>query len=330
MQHHRPIGVVLTDLGGPADLGEIGPYLARFFSSPAILPVPWPLRGVAARLISTARTRRASEKYRAIGGGSPMDRELRRQTQALGELLREPFVVRHAFRFTRPFVRTVLEELAREGVVRIVATPTFPQFSFTTVGECVDELSSWARRLGLGFCHTPSFPEGEGFVRCLCELSSPCAGGSSWAVLVAHGLPESHIRRGDPYLDEVRRTAGALGERLMEQGFEGWSLSFQSRLGPVRWLSPFVEDELRRLATLGTGSVTVVPISFGCENLETLYDLDIEASQLAKELGITTYDRVSAPGAHPLFIGQLAELVRDAASAQGWWCDREDENGAGS
>ena len=132
----------------------------------------------------------------------------------------------------------------------------------------------------------------------------------------AHGLPARAARRGERYLEEVARTTRALARRL--PAGVGCSLAFQSRLGPMKWTGPSLEDEVARLAADGVRSLVVAPISFACENLETLYELDIELAAHAARCGITAFARAPVPGCHPAFIREIALLVRREARAAGW------------
>jgi len=117
-------------------------------------------------------------------------------------------------------------------------------------------------------------------------------------------------------VEEVGRTAEALVSRLPSG--TTCSLAFQSRLGPVEWTRPYLTDEIERLAGEGVRSLVVVPVSFVADCLETTYELAIEVAALAREAGIASYRVAPAPGAHPAFIDELADLVRDAARWAGW------------
>jgi ferrochelatase len=123
----------------------------------------------------------------------------------------------------------------------------------------------------------------------------------------AHGLPQSFIDSGDPYLDQIRATV-----RLVMERFEGVShhLAFQSRAGPVKWLEPSTEDKIRELAGAGTQQLLIVPISFVSDHIETLYEIDIQYREEAQGLGISDFRRVDSLNSSPLFISCLADLVR--------------------
>jgi ferrochelatase len=205
-----------------------------------------------------------------------------------------------------------LASLADRGVRRVVALPAYPQYSKTTSGSAVAELAREARRLGLKMRSVDAYPEGAGYVEALLDLAKTCCRASSHVVVTAHGLPKKLVQLGDPYVEHVRRTYAAL-----TKGFPSGctsSLAFQSRLGPVEWTRPYLVDEVKRLADAGVRDLVVLPVSFACENLETLYELDREVAGLARAHGIERYCRVPVPGCHPAFIDELAGLVRQAAS----------------
>ncbi len=132
----------------------------------------------------------------------------------------------------------------------------------------------------------------------------------------AHGLPEAYIRRGDPYLDDIRTTVAAVTERLA-LGARA-KLCFQSRVGPQRWLGPTTEAALDEVAAAGSKAVVVVPIAFTGEHIETLQEIDILYKERAAAAGIVHFARARTVGCHPAFIAALADLVEAAARARGW------------
>ena len=124
----------------------------------------------------------------------------------------------------------------------------------------------------------------------------------------AHGMPERVVKAGDPYQQQVERTARAVVEAL---GIGDWSVCYQSRVGPLKWIGPSTDAEIERAGRDKVG-VVLYPLSFVSEHSETLVELDIEYRHLAKRAGVPTYIRVPTVGTHPLFIEGLARLVRDA------------------
>jgi ferrochelatase len=124
----------------------------------------------------------------------------------------------------------------------------------------------------------------------------------------AHGLPEKVIERGDPYQSQVEETASAIAEHL--NGAD-WSVCYQSRVGPLKWIGPSTDAEIRRAAADGK-SIVLYPLSFVSEHSETLVELDIEYRHLAEQAGVPRYIRVPTVGTHPQFIHGLANLVQAA------------------
>jgi ferrochelatase len=310
------IGVILLNLGGPEREEEIPTFLRSMLSDPHVVDLPWPARPVLARLISAARSKKVAERYRMIGGGSPIGEQTQKQVEALADQLGEAFVVRHVFRHAPPRAERALSELVAEGISRVVALPAYPQRSRSTTGSAVDDLRRATRLHRLEVIETSSFPDGAGYIESLIAGTLPLLEYSTNVIISAHGLTQRMIDQGDPYVDEVGRTADALAARLPSG--TTCSLAFQSRLGPVEWTRPYLTDEIKRLAGEGVGSLVVVPISFAAECLETTYELSIEVAELAHQSGIASYRVAPAPGTHPAFIDELARLVRDATKGAAW------------
>jgi ferrochelatase len=131
-------------------------------------------------------------------------------------------------------------------------------------------------------------------------------------LLSAHGLPERVVAGGDPYQWQVERTAAALVEKLGIESLDH-TICYQSRVGPLKWIGPSTDGEIRRAGSEGLG-VVVAPVAFVSEHTETLVELDIEYSRLAHEAGVADYLRAPTVGVRAPFIAALADLVTRAAS----------------
>jgi ferrochelatase len=311
--------VLLLQMGAPENLGAIRPFLYNLFSDPSIVPLPGPppLRKGLARLISFARSRKVADRYRAIGGGSPLVAITRRQAEGLEKWLAgrgRSVPVRAVMGYCPPRAGEVLAGLRKEGVESIVALTLYPQYSRTTTGSSLEDLrAALARERGLGLRVVDRWGDDPGYVGLLCRWVAgetaklrPEVGDNFRVLFSAHGLPERLVREGDPYLEEVKRTVAAVasGTGLTCR------LSFQSRLGPVRWLEPSTGAVMRELAAEGVKGLLVVPVSFVSDHIETLWDMDIVYRELAAGLGFAAYRRLPAFNDHPAFIeilGRLAE-----------------------
>ena len=311
-----PLGVVLLNLGAPESQEDIPGYIRRLLSDADVMPLPWPMRGFVAGMIARTRSEAAAEHYRAIGGRSPLCAQTLSQAEALGTALGCGFAVRFAMRHSAPNALQALSHLASAGVSRIVALAAYPQWTRSTSGSALRELDRVGHRLGVQVRHAPSFPDAPGYIDALAAAALPLLSAGCHLLVTAHGLPLRAMDKSDPYLDEVSRTVAALGERLPPG--TRCSLAFQSRVGRMQWTGPSLSDEVKRLAGEGVRALVALPISFVSENLETLYELDIELAAHARKCGIASFSRAPVPGCRPAFIAELARIVRSAAQEAGW------------
>jgi ferrochelatase len=313
MTASAPIGVTLLNLGGPVNEKEIPIFMRKVLSDPEIMSLPWPLRPLLARIIVWQRHTAVTKNYRSIGGKSPIAEQTQAQVEALQQKLGSDFLVRFVFRHSAPRADDVLRELAATGIRRLIALPAYPQWSKTTTRSALRDLSRAAKIHSIEVQSVHSYPKALGWIEALAQQTGPCLDGATHVIFSAHGQLAKDVRRGDPYTQQVRETVAALATRLPTDVRH--SLAFQSRVGPLEWTKPSLIDEIQRVAKAGCRSLVVVPVSFTCENLETLFELDIEMAQLAAANGITSYKRSPTPGCHPAFIHTLAELVRDAVKS---------------
>jgi ferrochelatase len=308
--------VVLANLGAPDGEDGIPAYIRSLLSDPMVLPLPWPFRPLLAGFIAMRRAGVVASRYREIGGRSPLAPQTRAQAEAVKAAFGGRVQVRHAFRHSTPLIDETFADAAAAGIKRVVAVPLFPQWSLSTSGSAETEIRKAASRCGVEISITPSFPDSKGYMDAVVSLTLPILTPGTHLVICAHGLPMKTVRRGDPYVSEVERTAAAVVERLPE-GIPH-SLAYQSRVGRMEWTGPDVRDEVMRLARAGVEKLVVLPVSFACENLETLHELDLELGALARGCGIASFGRVPAPGTHPAFIADVARMAGEAAQRQGW------------
>jgi ferrochelatase len=318
------IGIVLFNLGGPDSLDSVEPFLRNLFSDPAIISLPAILRLPLARWIARRRGPLARDIYAKIGGRSPIVEETEKQARALEAALsakgHEAKAV-IAMRAWKPFAPQAAAELLAWKPERIVLLPLYPQFSTTTTAS---SLADWAKAASASGLTAPQrhvccYPWDEGFIAAEADLVR-----QTWArrkpgvdhrlLLSAHGLPKRMISRGDPYQWQVEKTAEAIVEKLGIAGLD-WSLCYQSRVGPLEWIGPATDAEVRRAGREGKG-IVIAPIAFVSEHSETLVELDTEYAHLAERSGVADYIRVSTVGTHPAFIEGLVDLVMRAVDGE--------------
>lgn len=318
----RRIAVVLFNLGGPDGPDSVRPFLFNLFNDPAIIGLPGLFRTALARLISSRREKSAQANYAFMGGGSPLLPGTRAQSGALEGALADRLPVDdiRAFicmRYWHPMTAEVAAEVEAFAPDEIVLLPLYPQFSTTTTAS---SLKLWHETYrGPGVSRTICcYPQAGGWVAAQSDLireGLEKAGEAPVRVLFsAHGIPESLVtKKGDPYAEQVEAGCRAIAEAL---SLGDWSLCYQSRVGPMKWLGPSTPEALEQAAKDGVG-VVLVPIAFVSEHIETLVELDIEYAELAHAAGIQPYIRVPTVSVAPAFISGLAEGVIEALGRTG-------------
>jgi ferrochelatase len=308
--------VVLFNLGGPDRIEAVEPFLVNLFSDPAVIGLPAMLRRPLATYIARRRAPIARGIYDKLGGGSPLLANTEAQAAALETRLGGTARVFVAMRCWHPFAGETARAVAESGAAEILLLPLYPQFSSTTTASSLADWHDAAARAGL---RAPTravccYPDAPGFIAAMAEeirkILRRWRGSERKRILFsAHGLPERVIARGDPYRWQVERTVAALRAALAAElaGIET-VLCYQSRVGPMKWIGPAIDTEIRRAGADQAG-LLVVPVAFVSEHSETLVELDIEFKHLAARVGVPTYLRAPTVGTHDAFIAGLAALV---------------------
>jgi ferrochelatase len=310
--------IVLMNLGAPDRPEAVGPFLTNLFSDPAIISLPTPLRWPLARLLARRRAKIALDIYNCLGGRSPLLKNTEAQARALEAELGDGSRCFVAMRYWHPLNEEAVATVKAWEPDEIVCLPLYPQFSTTTTGS---SLAAWRRSAAKSGLARPtytvhSYPAAPGFIAALAELTAPVLDRAAAShvkvrlLLSAHGLPLKIVRAGDPYPEQIAQTAAALIETLARPGLD-WTVCYQSRVGPLKWLGPLTDDEIRRAGN-DQAAVVIAPISFVSEHSETLVELDRDYHRLAEECGVPGYYRVPAVGTDLRFIAALATLVREA------------------
>ena len=320
----RRIAVVLFNLGGPDDQASVRPFLLNLFSDPAIIGLPNPFRALLARLISSRRETSAQANYALMGGGSPLLPETHRQAAALAQALAgllpgDEVRVFIAMRYWSPLTVETAAEVTAFAPDEIVLLPLYPQFSTTTTQS---SLKAWREAYaGPGLSRTVCcYPEAPGWIEAQADgVRAKLAEAGDRPVRVlfsAHGIPESLIaKKGDPYQEHIESTCAAIAARAgLAPGC--WTICYQSRVGPMKWLGPSTIEAIEQAARDGLG-VLVAPVAFVSEHIETLVELDIEYAELAHGLGVTPWLRCPAAGVAAPFIETLAGAAVEALSRTG-------------
>ena len=317
-------GIVMMNLGGPANLDEVEPFLLELFADREIIRLPF--QRWLGPFIARRRTPKVQGLYATIGGGSPILRYTEAQGRGMVERLDRlsPDTAPHqfyvAFRYIQPKSEDALRAMHADGVRRAVAFTQYPQFSCSTTGSSLNELWRAASRTGLRDAFEWSvidrWPVHDGFIEAMTDTVregllqfEPAERDQAVLLFSAHSLPLHVIDRGDSYPQEVGASVQRVVERLAAPN--PYLLAYQSEVGPVRWLGPSTERVIRRLGARGEKRVLVIPIAFTSDHIETLSELDREYGELAHRVGITQYKRAPALNERPRFLDALADIVRE-------------------
>jgi ferrochelatase len=313
-------GVLLLNLGGPDSLDAVQPYLENLFRDPFLIRIPFlrgPLRRWFARVVAKRRAPHARQLYAEIGGRSPIRPLTEAQGRRLEEELGQGFRTYVAFSAWNPYIHEAVAQARSDGCRRLVGVSLYPQWcSATTESAFFDLRRAVAGTLPL--LEIDRYPEDPEY---LDSLTSTVEEGlrrfadpaKVHVLFSAHGVPVSLIRRGDPYQREIQATVAGVVRRL-PSGQE-WSLSYQSKVGPVKWLTPATADHIPELARRGVREILVVPVAFVSDHIETLHEQRILLKGVADAAGIARYEVANAINDCRLYARALARLVRQAVES---------------
>jgi ferrochelatase len=319
---NEKVGVVLLNLGGPDSLDAVEPFLFNLFSDPDIInfPLSFLFRKRLAKLISSKRHPRIQEQYKQIGGKSPLKDYTLQQASLLQQKLNEKISAKVyvAMRYWHPFTEEALDEIERDEIKKIILLPLYPQYSKATTVSSVKE---WKKQVALrkisaelDWSLVESYYDFPPYIDAFVERVNqgldkfPVEKRKDvYLLFSAHGIPMKLVREGDPYPQHIEKTV----EAVMRQGnfAQTRELSFQSKVGPQKWLKPSTPETIEKLAAQGIKNMLVVPIAFVSDHLETLFEVGIEFRHLAKEKGIEQFEVTEGLNDSDKFISALSELV---------------------
>ncbi len=273
-------------MGGPSSPEEIKPFLYRLFSDRDLINfgVPPFLQKPLAYLIASIRSKKILPNYRAIGGGSPTVRYSLEIAEAVEKATGVKTFV--GMLYSQPLLEKVAEEVKNYGATDIAAISLYPQYSFATAGACIRDVKKHFQkaRTVKSWCRNPHYIKWikNQLEKSLAKTKKP------FILFSAHSLPAYLINQGDPYIKEVEDTV-ALVMKNMDVPF---TISYQSKVGPIKWIEPTTEETIKKLGKEGIKELVVFPVSFISEHIETLFELDVEYKGIAEKAGIEKYLRV--------------------------------------
>ncbi len=325
------VAVLLCNLGTPEapTTPALRRYLAQFLADPRVVEIPrlaWAL--ILHGIILRVRPAKSAAKYATVwtAEGSPLKVWTEKQAKLLqGQLGERGLRVRvaHAMRYGQPSIGQTLDALKREGVRRVLVLPAYPQYSGATTASVIDDVSRWALKTR----HLPElrfvnrYHDDPAYIAALAKTVREHwqrDGRAEKLVMSFHGMPERTLRLGDPYHCECLKTGRLLAEALSLRDGE-WLVTFQSRFGKAKWLQPYTEPSLVKLAQSGVKSVDVICPGFSADCLETLEEINQEAREAFLHAGGQRFGYIPCLNDHPAGMRALAQLAE--RHLQGWPTD---------
>lgn len=315
--------VILFNLGGPDKPEHIRPFLINFFMDKNIIRAPWPVRFFVSRLIAYRRSKNeAGVSYGRLGGKSPLLDNTRAQADALQAILGDKYKVFVVMRYWHPMAAEIVKQVQDYYPAEIILLPLYPQYSTTTTRS---SFKDWFKAAKTANLDTPTqmvccYPLDEGFIKASVanikhsyDAYLMKHGVAPRLLFSAHGLPEKVIEQGDSYQWACEESAAKIAAASGIENLD-WSICYQSRVGPLKWIGPSTEEALKQ-AALDKKPVLIYPHAFVSEHVETLVEIEEEYRNLASEMGIIGFERVPTVSCHPDFIAALAALVKHQKGA---------------
>jgi len=305
--------ILLMNMGGPNNLDEVKMFLTNMFNDKRIIAAPKPIRSMIAKFITFKRTKEAQSNYALLGGKSPLVGYTKELIEKLEEEIKDASI-HMVMRYTPPFAIDVLKDLG--DVDEFYAIPLYPHYSSTTTLSSYDDLYNTFVKLKLkaNVKTIDKYYNDKYYINSIVERIKETLGDENpedfELVFSAHGLPQKIIDNGDLYQKHIRYNVYHARKALMMAGvnFYKTHLAYQSRLGPLEWIRPYLDDKLE---SLEKKKVIIFPIAFTIDNSETEFELDIEYREIAEEMGFEDYRVAKAPNSHSEFVKCLTHIYED-------------------
>lgn len=309
--------LVLLNMGGPNSLDEVEVFLTNMFHDKNIITVKSDfLRSFISFMIVNSRKKEARSNYAQLGGKSPIVGYTKQLVKKLQNELKNVYVT-FAMRYTPPFSKEVVEELKQKGVTEVVLLPLYPHYSTTTTKSSLEDFYEALEPLHVKTIQIDRFYENRTYNEMLIKkIEEQLQGKDSKEfelIFSAHSLPQKIVDNGDTYEKEIIAHVELLKEILNEKGiyFKDIHIAYQSKLGPVKWLDPSLEEMLKALKCKKT---LISPISFTIDNSETEFELSIEYKEVADKLNFDEYLVAKCPNDSDKFIDVIKELFDESSN----------------
>ncbi|NQY20796.1 MAG: ferrochelatase [Campylobacteraceae bacterium] len=303
--------LVLMNMGGPRNKDELKMFLSNMFNDKNIISVENDfIRSIISKYIVRKRLNHAWENYAQIGGFSPINPLSNKLIKKLEKNIDDMYIAQ-VMRYTHPQAEETCRILNDNGVEEIVLLPLYAQYSTTTTKSSLEDFMnvknfSFKTRIIEPFYKNDKFNE-----IIIGDIKKTINNYENYnLVFSAHGLPQKIIDAGDPYQKQIEEHVEILKEKLLKDNinFSSVSLAYQSKVGPMDWITPSLDDKLKDYEN---ENVLIYPISFIIDNSETVYELEIEYKIIARSMGVNEYKVCSCVNDSDEFIEFIKDLIKE-------------------
>ena len=309
MQENKK-ALVLLNMGGARDKSELKMFLTNMFNDENILTIKNAfIRKMVASFITNSRLESAWKNYEKIGNHSPINPLTEQLVNKCNDKI-ENYKTYQVMRYTPPFAKEIISQMKKDGIKEVLLLPLYPQYSTTTTKSSLEDFIKFAKN-SFSISSIETFYKNDKFNECIVnEILNNVEDETSYnLVFSAHGLPQKIVDAGDPYEKQMNEHVRILSEELQKRGksFKSINLAYQSKVGPLKWLEPSLENMLKNFKN---ENVIIYPLSFIVDNSETVFELDIEYKEIAHEIGIKEYKVCSCVNDSEEFIEAIKDIIK--------------------
>lgn len=309
MQENKK-ALVLLNMGGARDKSELKMFLTNMFNDENILTIKNAfIRKMVASFITNSRLESAWKNYEKIGNHSPINPLTEQLINKCNDKI-ENYKTYQVMRYTPPFAKEIISQMKKDGIKEVLLLPLYPQYSTTTTKSSLEDFIKFAKN-SFSISSIETFYKNDKFNQCIVnEILNSVEDETSYnLVFSAHGLPQKIVDAGDPYEKQMNEHVKILSEELQKRGknFKSINLAYQSKVGPLKWLEPSLENMLKNFKN---ENVIIYPLSFIVDNSETVFELDIEYKEIAHEIGIKEYKVCSCVNDSDEFIEAIKDIIK--------------------
>ncbi len=309
MQENKK-ALVLLNMGGARDKSELKMFLTNMFNDENILTIKNAfIRKMVASFITNSRLESAWKNYERIGNHSPINPLTEQLVNKCNDKI-ENYKTYQVMRYTPPFAKEIISQMKKDGIKEVLLLPLYPQYSTTTTKSSLEDFIKFAKN-SFSISSIETFYKNDKFNQCIVnEILNNVEDETSYnLVFSAHGLPQKIVNAGDPYEKQMNEHVKILSEELQKRGksFKSINLAYQSKVGPLKWLEPSLENMLKNFKN---ENVIIYPLSFIVDNSETVFELDIEYKEIAHEIGIKEYKVCSCVNDSDEFIEAIKDIIK--------------------